>query len=270
MSRAPRTSIAALALAAVCLFSASRAAAEPLRDIFVAANRAYFAGDYARAAVGYEELVAAGISDPDVFYNLGVARARAGEHGAAMVAFEKALALRPGDDDAEDALAKVEDAVARGRAEREGEATTDSARGLLAALGALLPEHVLAILVLVLNALAFGALAGLLGSKREAVRVALGVTAPVAFALLVLSGLALLGRTEALDEGKAAIVVDDHVALREGPDPNAPTGGELREGDRVRVLSRHDAYYEVLTRDGSRGWVDRRAAAGLDVFAPEP
>jgi tetratricopeptide (TPR) repeat protein len=244
----------------------SRAAAEPLEEIFVTANRAYFAGNHPEAARGYERLVAAGVADADVFYNLGVARARMGEYGEAMVAFEKALALRPGEDDAEDALAKVRDALAQQRAEREGESTTVGEGGLLAALGALLPADLLAYLVLVLNAIAFGSLAGLLRSRSEPMRIALGVTAPIAFALLVLGGLALLGRTEALEDGHAAIVVDDHVTLREGPDPNAGTAGEVREGDRVRLVAQHDAYYEIVAPNGSRGWVDRATVGRLDVF----
>ncbi len=262
--------VLALTLAgAAALVVPARSLAEPLEDIFGSANRAYFAGDYAAAAAGYERLVSAGIADADVFYDLGLARARSGEYGEAMVALEKSLALRPRDEDAEEALAKLREALAQRRAEREGEATTSDDVGLLSALGGLFPEHVLAYLVLALNAVAFGALAGLLRSRSEPVRIALGVVAPVAFALLVLGGLALLGRTEALEEGRAAIVVDDRAGVREGPDPNATASGELREGDRVRVLARHGAYYEVVAPDGERGWVERATIGLLDAFVSD-
>lgn len=257
----------ALALATGAVGSPAAVHAEPLREIFVSANRAYFAGDYAEAVAGYERLVDSGVADADVFYNLGIARARAGDYGAAMVALEKALALRPGDDDAERALEGLREAIAQRRAEREGEATTSEDVGLLAALGGLFSEEVLAYLVLALNALAFGALAGLLRAKSEPTRVALGVIAPVAFAFLVLGGLALLGRTEALSEGRAAIVVEDRTELREGPDPNASRAGDLREGDRVRVRARHGAYYEIVMPSGIRGWAERETIGLLDPHA---
>ncbi|MBC7170775.1 MAG: hypothetical protein H5U40_00020, partial [Polyangiaceae bacterium] len=247
-----RATALALLLVGVALFVPGPAFAEPLREIFSAANRAYFAGDFESAITGYERLVDAGIADPDVFYNLGLAHARRSSYGKAIVAFEKSLVLRPGDADAEKALDSVREAVAQRRATREGEATTVDGGGLLGALGSLLPESTLAYLVLALNLIAFGALAGLLWTRNEPVRVALGVTAPVAFALLVLSGLALLGRTEALADGQAGIVVEDRAVLLEGPDPNAVHAGELREGERVRVLARHESYYEVVASDDVR------------------
>jgi tetratricopeptide (TPR) repeat protein len=244
----------------------SEASAEPLRAIFDSANRAYFAGDLEEAQEGYQRLVAAGVADPDVFYNLGLARARAGAYGRAIVAFEKTLQLRPGDDDALAARDAARDALAQAHAASEGEAVSVEEGSLLAALGSTLPEPVLAYLVLALNLLTFGALAGLVWTRRETLRIALGVTAPIAFMLFVLAGLGLLGRTDAFGRGTPAIVVDDHSVMREGPDPHAGEAGELREGDRVRILNHHETYYEIMCLDGSRGWVDEDAVGRLDLF----
>ena len=69
----------ALSLALLLAAStATRARAESLESMFTEANAAYFRGDFAKAAAGYEALERAGVRDPDVIAAVDAA-------GAAMI-----------------------------------------------------------------------------------------------------------------------------------------------------------------------------------------
>ena len=69
----------------------AHAAASP----FEAANRAYEAGQFSEAKIGYEKLVEAGEWSANLFYNLGNADHRLGASGRAVLDYERALALDP-------------------------------------------------------------------------------------------------------------------------------------------------------------------------------
>ncbi len=64
-------------------------------DPFEAANEAYQRGDFAAAQSDYEALVADGELAANLFYNLGNTYYRTDKKGAAMLAYERALALQP-------------------------------------------------------------------------------------------------------------------------------------------------------------------------------
>ncbi|MEZ4467004.1 MAG: tetratricopeptide repeat protein [bacterium] len=72
-----------------------------------AANDLFWKGQHAEAASAYRALTQAHPTSADLWYNLGCAEARAGRLGHAIQAFEQALVLRPGDDDAGENLDKV-------------------------------------------------------------------------------------------------------------------------------------------------------------------
>lgn len=74
----------------------SVAAAFSPHAVFEEANTAYGAGAYGKSAMLYEELIANGVHDPVVFYNLGNAYFSAGLLGPAVANYERALQLAPG------------------------------------------------------------------------------------------------------------------------------------------------------------------------------
>ena len=87
----------ALGLLAGWLSMAMAAHAADL-SVFDRANQDYAAGHYAEAARGFEEVTARrGFSVP-VLFNLGNAWLQAGQPGRAILSYERALWLSPGDD----------------------------------------------------------------------------------------------------------------------------------------------------------------------------
>lgn len=80
-------------LAAAILLGVS---ANAFHETFQRAAAAYEESRYADAVLAYEQLVGEGVHDPAVFYNLGNAYLRLGEHGMAIANYERALQENPG------------------------------------------------------------------------------------------------------------------------------------------------------------------------------
>lgn len=252
---------AGLGLFALAL-SAWPVRAESLADIFRAGTEAGYRGDWDEAARRYEALVAAGVDDADVHFNLGIAYAHAGKLGRAVLGFERCLRLRSGDAVAAESLATARAALGHRRAEREGEATVQTRPPLVVALLRPVSETTLAWLLLALDVLLFALLAARPRTRGEAARVATAVAWPlVALACVLVSG-ALLVKSEALGAGRAGIVLRDDAPLREGPTAQARERGRATEGAHVRILDHEGRYARIAVPDGTTGWMHE------DDFAP--
>jgi len=66
---------------------------------FSTANEQYRAGKYADAASAYEQIAANGYESPALYYNLGNAYYKAGNYPAAILNYERARRVAPGDED---------------------------------------------------------------------------------------------------------------------------------------------------------------------------
>jgi tetratricopeptide (TPR) repeat protein len=68
-------------------------------DTMLTANQLYEAGQFAQAAQGYQQLVDQGYADSALFYNLGNAYFKQGDHGRAILYYRRAEQLAPRDPD---------------------------------------------------------------------------------------------------------------------------------------------------------------------------
>lgn len=232
--------------------------AETQAEIFARANRAYYASDFRAALSAYGELVATGVDDPDVAYDVALTHARLGHLGEAVRWYEHSLRLRPGDEGAERGLTTAQAALGARRAQREGEAVVQTRPPLGEALVRSFSERFLAWTFLVLEALLFSALAALLFVRAGATRIGLAVASTLLALVTVAAGLGLGQRIGLFDEGRPAIIVRD-APLREGPDPRAPEHGTAREGQRARVVGKSGGYTHVIFPGHREGWAEERS-----------
>jgi tetratricopeptide (TPR) repeat protein len=255
--RGPWTrSMTALAVAALgMLVAVAGAAGSDLGALFDASNAAGARGEHDLAIQGYQRLLEAGVDDPDVYFNLATAHARAGRFGYAILHFERALALRPSDEGARRGLTAAQEALGARRAARTGEAVVDTGPPFPEALVRGLSSDLLALVLLGLNVALFGLLMVRRRPFAASTRAALGAGAGVCATLLVLAALLLLARTGVLREGAPGVVVAEEAVLREAPDPRAAQRGRALEGERVRVLDQHGRYLRVRLRGAREGWV---------------
>ena len=236
------------------------AGAQSIEDLFKRGNEAYYRGEFAHAAQAYEQLVAIGVDDADVSYNLATAYAQQNQLGRAIQHFRRALEVRPGDDQASAGLAQAQTVLAQRRANAEGEAIIDDGRGFAETLFAPFREASLAIALLVLEAAVFVLL--LLRRRwrsvdrwrRNASVALIGVATAGA---LVSAG--LLTKRGVFRDGPAVVILDDRIPIREGPDVRTQQRSEAREGEPATLLEADDRFVRVRLSNGRHGWVEASA-----------
>jgi tetratricopeptide (TPR) repeat protein len=237
----------------IALLTAVLLSAAPAPEArFEAANGAYLAGDLEAAARGYQALLGEGWESPALHLNLGNARLRMGQRGAAVASYARALRLDPGD---EDARANLEAA----RKDLDPAAAIE-ARPVLLRLADRVPDP----LVLALFALGWVGLWAGLAARRLAPGTARGAVAAATLAagLAAAVGGGLLAGKVAVRAAPLAVVVVPSAPVREGAESALQPTLELHEGTAVRVLERRGAAVRVRLGTGLEGWL---AASDLEA-----
>ncbi len=249
-------------LVAAVVLSASLAASAVTTTELVARSRAAAArGDWNASARALEELVAAGVDDSVVLYDLGTAYANAGRFGEAIHRFEQVVRRQVFDGDAQHNLRATRLRLAHRDAERTGRAVAETSLPLKTALGEVLPLDA-AVLAAVLAQLAV--LASLWIARRrssEASRIG-GISAAALFGLCGLFALSVLWARSGAEP--AAIVLRDGVRLLDAPAEDAIGGENVREGERVFSTERTGTFARVRTVSGKQGWVRARDVGALE------
>lgn len=250
---AGRPSVAAV-LGTLCLLLAA-APADAQNAFFDEGNRLYQAGDFDGALDRYRRILDAGLESGDLHYNIGNTYFRLGALGPAILHYERARRLMPGDDDL---LANL--ALARSLTADE---IVPRPRFWLFRLVdwwvGLLPRAGLLWLVALawVTAVAGAALVVL----RPAARAGAWArrTAFAAAAVTVVFGVNLVVRELDLGAAAEAIVMADEAQVQSAPsDDPALRIFAVHEGAKVRMDRRSGDWVEIVLEDGSVGWMRTR------------
>ncbi len=226
-----------------CLASAR---ADESVERFERANADFEVGRFKEAAAAYEELLDEQGPRVAVLQNLGSAYFRSGDMGRAILAFERALLLKPGDPDLKANLKLVRDEAAvfpplpaegwRGWLERPSRKFWS---GLALSSALLLP-----------------AAAGLWLGLRSRWRGAAAVSIFASVAGLAVLGLSLYALQWRKGEDARGIVVGDPAKVRISPFEKAEERGSLAGGREVRLGREANGYFWVSVDGGAtEGWV---------------
>ena len=221
---------------------------------FEAATARYLQGDWAGAAAGYERIAEAGFTSAPLFTNLGSAYLRSGRIGWAVLSYERALRLSPGD---REARADLELARA-GTVDRP---VGGGEEPFLDRLAARLPDGG----VTAAFAVPWLGLWGLLLWRRRSfgqARALLGAAA-VGVALLAAAGGGLLALRARSERTPRAVVVVRVSPARESPEAAIQPAFELHEGTTVRVLEARGPFLRIRLQNGLEGWVARADLAPI-------
>jgi tetratricopeptide (TPR) repeat protein len=253
--RLGRAVAAAALLVTVARLGWAAPATESPNTVFFRANTLYAEEHYAEAAAQYEAILAAGLESGNVHFNLGNAYFKAGDVGRAMLSYERARRLIPGDPDL---LANL--GYARSLTGTTGEpsvwarllfplAERFSSDGLLTVTSVL---YTLVMGLLVLGRLApAAARAGRVGA----------IGAGVGLALLVPS---VAHRLLTVDLPTYAVVVaKEEATVRFEPAAGGTAHYQTKPGSVLRVLTQREGWAQVARDDGRRGWIEQSALATL-------
>jgi tetratricopeptide (TPR) repeat protein len=241
------------------LFGTARATepAEPSpRTTFYHANALYKDGQYEAAAKEYEELQQSGLVSGNLYFNLGNAYFKAGEKGKAILNYERARRLIPGDPDLSANLAYAQSLTG---AEACGPALWQA---VVFPLSHRVTTHRL---VWAASALYTLLLLALAGYRLWPARPRWLVYAATGLGVLVLITSSSLAQQVLTDDWQpqAVVVSSGEAPTRFEPAENGTVHFALKEGSLVRVVETRDSWIEVARCDGRRGWIEKSAIEEL-------
>ncbi len=208
-------------------------------DLFHKATRAYSAGEYQLAIDTFESLAVDGMSST-LLYNLANSYAQAGQTGMAILNYEKASRLAPGDSDIRGNLELLR--KEKGLFQEE-QTITQRFVGFLG----LNQWTILALCGFVLLALIL-LLPPSLSMKKSSRRI-------VAVLCLLLTISASMGMYGQIRHYRDAVVVVADARLRISPFESAASTGSIQEGRLLTPLKTHNNYVLVKDETGRSGWL---------------
>ena len=230
------------------------AAAEAPQPIFDRASGEYRDGRYDEAAKGFEAVLAQGIDDPRVHYNLANAYFKLGKVGPAILQYERTLRLDPSDDEARDNLVLARGLLRDKVTEPEMQYPVRVLKETLDTV----PAGVIAAAFLVFWIAAWG-VAGFVPVTASWVRRRLLGYGALALGLVALTfGAALLYQTRQTTAG-IGIVMADRVDVRSGPGEENTVLFTVHEGTRMELRHSLEAWTQVSLPNGLSGWIPASA-----------
>lgn len=214
-------------------------------------NAAYAEGNYGQALTFYNSIVDAGMESADLYYNMGNTYYKMKSYPMAILYYEKALKLDPGNEDirtnleiANMAVVDKINVIPQSFIARwwNGLKTTFSADGWawvsVAAFGMLL-----------LCLFAF------LMARRTGMRKAGFFVGLVMVVCLVMSLVFAFGQHRDMAVHDEAIVMTPTVTVKSSPSQNSVDLFVLHEGAKVRIMESAKEWNKIKIADGSVGWL---------------
>lgn len=239
-----------------------QAAAEPAgapaqptaAQLWDTANTAYINGDFHKAAETYEQILSRGVSSVKLYYNLANAYFKEERMGKAILFYNRALRLAPGNDDIRYNLS-----VAEARTKDNIEDIPEFflvtwMRGIRHTMSC----TAWSVLSLALLACMLALFLVYLLAQRLSLRKAGFYGTVVAALLFMLTTWFALGERREMLDDRSAVVMTASTAVKSSPDKSATDLFVLHEGTVVTITDRLDGWCEVVIADGKKGWLECR------------
>jgi tetratricopeptide (TPR) repeat protein len=232
--------------------SAEVEVAAPQVEFYQEGNRLYQEGDFEAALASYTRLVEAGFEGGEVYYNIGNTYFKLGDVAQAILYYERARRLLPGD---EDVQANLD--LARSLTVDEIEPLP---RFWLFSVVewwvGLLPRTLLIAVVAASYLVGTGAVLLLILNRGAQLAAWGGRIALVSGVVFLLFGLNLAVREFELGRAQEAVVLQPRVDVMSAPlDDETLAVFTVHEGTKVRIDRLSEEWAEVALEDGRVGWV---------------
>ncbi len=218
------------------------------RELFQKANEHYESGAFEEATEYYHRIIANGVENGPLLYNLGNAYFKQGSIGYALLYYEKAKKYIPRD-------GELKENIAFARAFLQDK-VDEKQQPFLTYILSLLVEH------LTLRELA-ATVSFLLSATLICALVFLYKRSPLwknaSFSLLVLFllGAALLMMKYRHTRIQRAILISERAEIKSAPSANATTEFIIHEGIDFLIIESIQEWAKISLRDGKTGWTPR-------------
>lgn len=239
-------------LLAIILWQSPPVSASGLTDSLVlAGNQFYLGREYSRAIDCYTRVISLGYEGSSLFYNLGNAYFKQNDMPRAILYYEKARILDPGDDDIRQNLA-----IANSRIVDKIDSIPDFfLKRWISGLADSLSSDRWALLSVILFALSLAALFVYNVGRGYRIR-KMSFWAGMILLALSLTGLIMMqNRKQNIRQSNSAIIMTPVVNVKSSPDEQGTSVFMLHEGTRVMLMDSVQHWKEVKIPDGNKGWV---------------
>lgn len=232
------------------VFFAITVAAQP--DIFMQqGNRYYQKQQYDKAKEAYSKVLDEGYESAELYYNLGNTYYREGKLGYAILNYEKALKLSPGDEDIQHNLA-----LANSRTIDRLNTLPDfflfqwweSFLAIFVFTGWVYLSYFFYIILLAVIIFYF------FTKRADYQRVAFFSGLGVLFLLLIAVSVSAIKYNREFNI-KNGVVVEQSATAKLSPDPDSKDAFVIHEGLKVKLEDKVDNYYKIRLKDGKLGWL---------------
>ncbi len=220
-------------------------------EMFRRAAELYDEGSFAEAAEQYESLRSSGITDGVLFYNLGNTYFKSGQLGPAILNYERALRLLPGDEDVKANLAFANELITD---VVEPPDLPSFIVWMFELYGALDPGFCAGLLSLsfLLGGMAVSLL--ILGRWPQ-LRTPLIYFLTAASLVALVSASVLTAKVSFASREVRAIVLVSNSDVRSGPGETNPQLTEIHEGLGVMIMGDRQGWLQVRLPNGLTGWI---------------
>lgn len=229
-----------------------------VQDTVELAAQAYRNQDYRKSIALYEALVSQGLKENKesalIYFNLGNAYFRDNQLGKAILNYERALLLDPGDGDIRHNLR-----FARNRTEDR----IDTAGELFLtqwfdAVRNIHNSNAWAVIGIVLFILFLASVATFLFVRMLWIRKSAFYAGIVLFLLMMMANIFAFSQKNERMHRDGAIVIVGAAPVNTSPDEQSNMLFELHEGTKVKVRSSDGNWYEIEIANGSVGWTSKQ------------
>lgn len=224
---------------------------ESVAQWFAEGNTAYNEGNYEQALEAYGNIVASDLESASLYYNMGNTYYKMKEYAKAILYYEKALKLDPGNEDIKANLEIANLAVVDKITPIPQSFIArwwNSLKSLFSADGwAWMSVSAFALLLLCLFIFLMARRSGL-----RKVGFFIGLVALLVLAIAMVFAVEKTGDLKHQDE---AIVMTPTVTVKSSPTSSSIDLFVLHEGAKVRVLDEADGWNKIKIADGSVGWL---------------
>lgn len=227
-------------------------------SLFEQANTAYEDGEFGIAIQLYDSLIHQDLISKELFYNLGNSYYKNQEYPKAILYYEKALKLSPGDEETLHNLKLAYNKISDEQPEKSSVRLTDWIY-----LNTPLSSNSWGWIGVLLLFSGFGALIYFVLGQTPSLKRLLFYFGII---FLIFSGISIylssLHYDKALEESKA-IVLEPSIDIMTEPTENASVAFILHEGSKVSILQSNKEWYEIKFADGKIGWLEKTAVATI-------